>query len=156
MSTNAASIKAFMRKELNEDYIVEIPGIKTFSDENGNTIPMKIRAITTADLTRIRKACHVRKIAKDAKGKPIFNNGAVQYDDQYDANAMTDQMIAEALVFPDLHDKELLNFYGCNEAAELVHKLFQRLDDYSYISNKISEVSGISTDGDEIIDEAKN
>ena len=154
--SNAASIKAFMRKELNETVDVEIPGIKTFSDENGNPIPMRIRAITTADMNRIRKACHIRKIAKDGKGKPIFQNGVIQYDDQYDGNAMTNQMIAEALVFPDLHDKELLSFYGCNEAVELVTKLFRRFDDYTYISEKIQEISGISTDGDEIIEEAKN
>ena len=73
--SNAASIKAFMRKELNEDFIVEIPGIKTFSDDKGNPIPFKIRAITTADLTRIRKACHKRRPAKDAKGKLIFGAG---------------------------------------------------------------------------------
>lgn len=153
---NVTSIKAFMRDELKTETTVEIPGIKTFSDENGNPIPMRIRAITTADMAKIRKACHIRKIARDAKGKPIFNNGAVQYDDQYDGNAMADQMIAQAMVFPDLHDKELLAYYGCNEAVELVHKLFKRFDDYTYISEKIQEASGISTDGDEIIEEAKN
>jgi len=153
---NVPSIKAFMRAELNEDTIVTIPGIKTFSDESGKPIDMKIRVITTADLTRIRKACHTRKIAKDAKGKPIFKDGSIQYDDQYDGNAMTDQMIVQSLVFPDLHDKELLEFYGCNESVELVHKLFRRFEDYTYISEKIQEVSGISATGDEIIDEAKN
>ena len=153
---NVPSIKAFMRAELNEDTIVTIPGIKTFSDESGKPIDMKIRVITTADLTRIRKACHTRKIAKDAKGKPIFKDGSIQYDDQYDGNAMTDQMIVQSLVFPDLHDKELLEFYGCNESVELVHNLFRRFEDYTYISEKIQEVSGISATGDEIIDEAKN
>jgi len=153
---NVPSINAFMRAELNEDTIVTIPGIKTFSDESGKPIDMKIRVITTADLTRIRKACHTRKIAKDAKGKPIFKDGSIQYDDQYDGNAMTDQMIVQSLVFPDLHDKELLEFYGCKESVELVHKLFRRFEDYTYISEKIQEVSGISATGDEIIDEAKN
>ena len=150
------SIKAFMRAELKEETIVTIPGIKTFSDENGKPIDMKIRVITTGDLAKIRKACHVRRIAKDAKGKPIFQNGTIQYDDQYDGNAMNDQMIAQSLVFPDLHDKELLDFYGCADAVELVHKLFAKLDDYTYITEKIQEVSGISSDGDEVIEEAKN
>ena len=69
---------------------------------------------------------------------------------------MNDQMIAQSLVFPDLHDKELLDFYGCADSVELVHKLFAKLDDYTYITEKIQEVSGISNDGDEIIEEAKN
>lgn len=154
--SNVTSIKAFMRAELKEDVIVEIPGIKTFCDENGNPIPMKIRTITTEDLVRIRKACHIRKVAKDAKGKPIFQNGSIQYDDQYDSNAMNDQMIAESMVFPDLHNKELLDFYGCNSAVELVHKLFRSLDDYTYITERINEASGITSDGDEVIEDAKN
>lgn len=150
------SISAFMRPELKEETIVTIPGIKTFTDEHGKPIDMKIRVITTGDLSRIRKACHTRKIAKDAKGKPIFQNGQIQYDDQYDGNAMNDQMIAESMVFPDLHNKELLEFYGCNDAVELVHKLFAKLDDYTYITEQIQQASGISSDGDEIIEEAKN
>ncbi len=152
----ASSIKAFMRSELKETPIIEIPGIKTFSDENGNPIPLKIRAITTNDLSRIRKACHTRKLMRDAKNKPVFQNGNPVYDDQYDGNAMNDQMIAQSLVFPDLHDKELLAFYNCNDAVELVHVLFAKLDDYTYITEKIQEASGISSDGDEIIEEAKN
>ena len=150
------SIRAFMRDELKEQTIVTIPGIKTFSDENGKPIDMKIRVITTGDLTRIRNACHHRVVAKDRKGKPIFQNGQIQYDDYYDSSAMSDQMIAESMVFPDLHDKELLEFYGCNDAVELVHKLFAKLDDYSYITDKIQEISGITSDGDEVIEEAKN
>ena len=34
--------------------------------------------------------------------------------------------------------------------------MFAKLDDYTYITEKIQEVSGISSDGDEIIEEAKN
>ena len=156
MSAKNASINAFMRPELKEQTIVEIPGIKTFVDENGEPIPFKIRVITTADLERIRKGCRIRKIAKDSKGKPIFQSGVIQYSEEYDGNAMSKHMIEEALVFPDLHDKELLAYYGVNSAIELVDKLFQKLDDYTYILNKIQEVSGISDDGDEIIEEAKN
>ena len=153
---NASNLKAFMRADLKEDIIVTIPGIKTFCDENGKPIDMKIRTITTSDLAKIRNACHRRKPAKDAKGKFIFQNGVMQYDDQYDGNAMNDQMIAQSLVYPDLHDQELLNFYGCVDAVDLVHKMFARLEDYSYITEKIQEASGITSDGDEVIEEAKN
>lgn len=154
--SNITSIKSFMRSEIRETPIIEIDGIKTFSDENGNPIPMKIRPITTNDLAKIREACHTRKLMRDGKGKVVFQNGSPVYDDRYNSNAMNDQMIAQALVFPDLHDKELLAFYKCNEAVELVHILFAKLDDYTYISEQISQASGINTDGDEIIEEAKN
>ena len=153
---NVTSISAFMRPELKEETIIEIPGIKTFIDEKGNPIPFKIRAITTADLTRIRKACHKRRPAKDAKGKLIFQNGQLQYDDQYDGNEMSDQMIVQALVYPDLHNKELLDYYGVQDSVDLVHKLFSKLDDYTYLIEQIQQASGISSDGDEIIEDAKN
>lgn len=153
---NVTSISAFMRPELKEETIIEIPGIKTFIDEKGNPIPFKIRAITTADLTRIRKACHKRRPAKDAKGKLIFQNGQLQYDDQYDGNEMSDQMIVQALIYPDLHNKELLDYYGVQDSVDLVHKLFSKLDDYTYMIEQIQQASGISSDGDEIIEDAKN
>lgn len=153
---NVTSISAFMRPELKEETIIEIPGIKTFIDEKGNPIPFKIRAITTADLTRIRKACHERRIVKDAKGKPIFQNGQIQFDDQYDGNAMNDQMIVQALVYPDPHNRELLDFYGVEDSVDLIHKLFRKLDDYTYITEQIQKASGITSDGDEVIEDAKN
>ena len=153
---NVTSIQAFMRPELKEDIIVEVPGIQTFCDENGKPIPFKIRALTTADITMIRKGVRKRKVAKNEKGKPIFQNGVLQYSEEYDNNAMSNEMIAKALVFPDLHDPKLLEYYGVNSAVDLVPRLFRRLDDYSYIVDQIQEVSGISDDGDEIIDEAKN
>lgn len=156
MTAKNPSIQAFMRPELKENPIVEIPGIDTFKDENGVPIPFKIRMITTSDLERIRKGCKVRRIAKDTKGKPIFNGGVVQYSEEYDGNAMGKHMIEEAMVFPDLHDKELLAYYEVNTAVELIDKLFRKLDDFTYVLNKIQEISGISDDGDEIIEEAKN
>lgn len=153
---NVTSIKAFLRAELKEETIVEVPGIKTFSDEEGNPVPFKIRAITTSDLEDIRKGCRNRKIAKDHRGKPIFQNGVIQYSEEYDNNAMSNEMIARALVFPNLHSQEILDFYGVHSAVEVVPLMFRRLDDYSYIVNKIQEISGITDDGDEIIEEAKN
>lgn len=154
--SNVASISAFMRPELKEETIVEVPGIKTFCDENGEPVPFKIRALTTSDLEMIRKGCRNRKIAKDNRGKPIFNSGVIQYSEDYDNSAMSNEMIAKALVFPDLHNQELIDFYGVHSAVDVAPKLFSRLDDYSYIIGKIQEVSGITDDGDEIIEDAKN
>lgn len=156
MANNVFSIKDFMRKELNEEQRIQIPGVKTFSDAEGNPIPITIRLITTSDLKQIRKACHIRKPAKDNKGKLVFQGGQLQYDDQYDGNAISDEMIVQALVFPNMRDKELLDFYKCNSSVELVHKMFWRLDEYTYLIEKIQEASGIDAGDDEIIDEAKN
>lgn len=153
---NVTSISAFMRPELKEDIIVEVPGLNTFCDDNGQPIPFKIRALTTSDLETIRKGCRKRKVAKDSKGKPIFQSGVIQYSEEYDNNAITNEMIASALVFPDLHDAKLLEFYEVRTAANLVTKLFRKVDDYQYIVNKIQEISGISDDEDDMIEEAKN
>ena len=135
---------------------MEIPGVKTFSDSEGNPIPMKIRPIGMDEVTKIRTGCTRRRIAKDNKGKMIFNNGSVVYDEQQDSTAMSNHMIAASLVFPDLHDKDLLLFYGVESAADAVTKVFSRPDDYRYIIGKIQEISGLTDDGDEVVEEAKN
>ena len=154
--SNVFSIKDFMKEELKVDQIVEIPGIKTFCDKDGNPIPMKIKVITSGKLSELRNLARKRTIAKDKKGKPIFNGGQIQYSEEIDSTLLTDVMIAESLVFPDLHDKDLLNYYGEQEAVKLVHKVFAKIDDYTYISDQITEVSGLSRDADELVDEAKN
>lgn len=154
--SNVFSIKDFMREELKVDQVIEIPGIKTFCDKDGNPIPMKIKIITSGKLSELRAMARKRTIAKDKKGKPIYQGGQIQYSEEIDTTLLTDAMIAESLVFPDLHDKELLAYYGEQEAVKLVHKVFAKIDDYQYISNQISEASGIGRDADELIEEAKN
>lgn len=154
--SNVFSIKDFMKEELKVEQVVEIPGIKTFCDKDGNPIPMKIRVITSGKLTELRNMARKREVARDRKGKPMFQNGQVQYSEEVDTAYLTDVMIAESLVFPDLHDKELLAFYGENEAVKLVHKVFSRIDDYQYIANQITEVSGLNADADEMVEQAKN
>ena len=154
--SNAFSIKDFMKEELKVEQIVEIPGIKTFCDKDGNPIPMKIRVITSGKLSELRNLARKRTMAKDKKGKPIFQGGQIQFTEEVDTTLLTDTMIAESLVFPDLHDKELLAYYGEQEAVKLVHKVFAKIEDYQYISDQITEVSGIGKDADELIDEAKN
>lgn len=153
---NAFSIKDFMKDELKIDQVVEIPGIKTFSDKDGNPIPMQVRVITSGKLSELRKLATRRTMVKDKKGKPVFQGGQIQFNEEIDSNYLTDVLIAESLVFPDLHDKELLAFYGEQEAVKLVHKVFARIEDYQYISEQISEVSGLGRDTDEIIEDAKN
>lgn len=156
MAEKVYSIKSFMRAELNEPRVVEIPGVATFSDEAGNPIPMKIREITSGRLAEMRKQATRRHVVKDAKGKPVKVNGQFQYTEDVDSTLLTNIMIAEAMVFPDLHDKELLEFYHEMEAVKLVNKVFARLEDYQYIADQIQEVSGLNRDADDIIDEAKN
>lgn len=153
---NTFSIKDFMRDELKIEHIVEIPGVKTFSDSEGNPIPMKIRAITSGKLSELRNMARKRTIAKDRKGKPIFQGGQIQYSEEIDSSYLSDVMIAESMVFPDLHDPELLKFYGEVEAVKLVHKVFSKIEDYQYIVGKISEISGLDKDDDDLLEEAKN
>lgn len=154
MGTN--NLRFFMREELKQDVITEIPGVKTFCDENGQPMPMKVRSIGSDELLSLRDACKTRRMVKDAKGRPLLVNGQVQYSEEYDSSMVSDALIAAALVFPDLHDKQLLEFYGEQEATKLVRKLFRRVEDYNYISEKVSELSGLQAETQEIVDEIKN
>lgn len=154
--SNATSLKFFMCEELKQEMIVEVPGIQTFCDDKGEPVPFKLRAIGSDELNKIRDGCHIRKMVKDKKGKPMFLNGQIQYTDEYDNVLLTDMLIVSSLVFPDLRDKELLAFYNEQDSTKLVHKVFRKIEDYKYISEKVMEVSGITDDADDVIDTVKN
>ncbi|WP_195985380.1 hypothetical protein [Clostridium sp. D33t1_170424_F3] len=151
------NLKFFMLEELKKDEIVEVPGTDTFKSEDGKPIPFKIRVLETEEINRIRNAYRTRKMAVDKKSKPIIANGEVVFTTDYDAEGANDKIMSEAFVFPDMHDKDLMAFYGCYDAAEMPRKLFRKPADYTYASRMVAQVLGlIDKDDDELIDDAKN
>lgn len=153
----ANSIRYFMRDELKEARVVEVPGIKTFCDEEGNPVPFQIRELSSSEIFKLREGCKKRTMVKDKKGKPMLVGGEVKYTDEYDTALVTAKLIETALVFPDMHDPELLKFYNVLDSVELVNKIFRRVEDYNYIANAVTEVCGLTNEDDsETIDEIKN
>ena len=63
---------------------------------------------------------------RDDKGKPVFNRGQAVFDTTTDSNKALRRIIVEALVYPDLHNKELMDYFDCYEFAEMPLKVFPK------------------------------
>lgn len=154
------NMKYFMREELKNDEVVEVPGIDTFRDENGDNIPFKIKVLGIEEVNKIRKNYTSRRMAVDDKGKRLFDKaGRPIFTEDVDSEAATRRIIVEALEYPNLKDPELMKFFGVNDVMEMPFKLFKNSKDYSYISTVVVDVLGLGeqeVSDDELINEAKN
>jgi hypothetical protein len=148
-----------MKEELKQDEYVEIPGTETFKDEEGNPVPFKLKKLGTEEMNSIRKAYTVRKIGKDDKGKQIFDKGGSPvFFTEIDDAKITNRLIVESFIFPNLKDKDLMDFYGCVDVVDMPLKIFKRPKDYKYISNQVMLINDLleeKTD-EELVEEAKN
>ena len=72
-------------------------------------------------------------------------------------------MIAEALVFPDLNDKDLQDFFKCYDKVDMVDAVFPSAEEYAHVSRVVLAALGLgsavedeSEDDDKQINDAKN
>lgn len=158
------NLKFFMVDSLKQDEIVEVPGINTFKDDKGKPVPFKILKLGTSRLNDIRKGYTVKKLLKDHKGKQMFSKyGEPVFERAYDNEKATAKIIIESLVFPNLADKDLMEFYKCVDVLDMPMKLFKDPNDFKYVSEQVMLVNGISEEEEEdeekensLIEEAKN
>ena len=70
-------------------------------------------------------------------------------------------IIAEALVYPDLKDPDLMAFFNCNDIAEMPLKVFPRADEYAHVSRAVMVALGLASEPaqeeqENVLNEAKN
>ena len=153
-----SKLSYFMRPELKQDVVMEVPGVETFKDEEGNTIPFKIKRLSTSEQNKIRGMYRTRKMATDKNGKPIISNSnEVVFIEKYDGDRAVDRIIVEAFVEPDLKNKELMDFYGVYDVEDMPKIIFSKTEDYNYVVRSVMKILGLweKSDG-EIIEEVKN
>lgn len=144
-----SKFKAFMKPELKEEEILEYPGVDTFKDENGKPIPFKIKCLGRERINEIRKMYRKRKIAKEKNGRPVINGNIVVYEEEYDNEKSTNHIIVDAIVYPDLKNKELMDYYGVVDVTDMPSKLFHKTADFEYINKCIAEACGLSSEESE-------
>lgn len=155
----ALSMQYFMKEELKKDEIVEIPGIDTFKDNDGNIIPFKVKILGTEEIAKIRKMYTTNKLLIDDKGRKVFDkNGKPIYETEVDNLKANQRLLVESLVYPNLKDDELMKYYGCVDALDMPYKVFKKMDDYKKVTSSVIEALGLNNDLDdeELIEEAKN
>lgn len=156
-------LKYFMREKKEE--IITVPGPESFKDEKGNVIQFEVRVLDNATVQKINDNYRKRSIATDKKGQPYISNGEVVFKTEKDSARATRHIIAEALVYPNLKDEKLMEFYGCHDITEMPNLVFPTSEEFAHVSRIVFAALGIGTfpgededagNADSDIEEAKN
>lgn len=151
-------LKYFMRSK--EPEIVTAPGPESFKDEVGKVIDFEIRVLTQEEINRINNNYRKRSMATDKKNNPLVANGEVIWKTEKDSAKATRHLIVEALQYPDLKDKELMDYYGCVDVTDMPLKVFSKADEYEHVLRIVMQALGLSSavseDEDKDVDAAKN
>ncbi|MCD8216688.1 MAG: hypothetical protein LUD01_01350 [Clostridiales bacterium] len=149
-------LKYFMRSL--EDEIVTAPGPDTFRDEDGNIINFEIKVLSQETIDKINNFYRHRSIATDKKGNPMVYRGEVIWKVEKDNAKSTRHLMVEALQYPDLKDKELMEYYKCYDITDMPLKVFKRSDEYQHVLKIVLQALGMQSDATEEdeVDEAKN
>ena len=149
-------LKYFMRNT--EPEIVTAPGPDSFKDEEGNVLQFEIRVLTQKQIEDINASYRHRSMATDKKGNPLIANGEIVWKTERDAARASRHLIAEALVYPDLKDKALMDYYKAVDITEMPRLVFSNPEEYQHVNRIVMEARGIisSASDDEELEEAKN
>ncbi len=131
-----SSLKAFLNPVQVENKEVVVSN--RFMEE-GKVIPFIIRPITQKENEFLIK----KYTRKDKKGAENFNR--TEY-----VQALT----ASAVVFPNLNDAKLQEKYGLGDTEVLKNMLL--VGEYATLASEVQTLSGLDTDINEDIEEAKN
>ncbi|MBE5966414.1 MAG: phage portal protein [Lachnospiraceae bacterium] len=108
--------------------------------EDGKSVPFIIRPITQEENKLL-----IKKFTKrDKKGNETF-----------DRAEYVQSMTASAVVFPDLTNAELQKAYGVLGESTLLQKMLY-VGEYAELAQAVQELSGLDSDINEDIEEAKN
>lgn len=96
-------------------------------------------------------AKHTKKIfAKDERGRLVRDTaGRPVQIEQPDNNRAVRNAIAEALVWPDMHSRELQEEYNVPGFVELLEKMFNRPDIWKWLVSTYNEVQGFNKERDD-------
>lgn len=149
-------LKYFMRST--EPEVVTAPGPDSFKDEDGKVIQFKIKVLSQEEINRINENYRKRSMATDKKGNPLIALGEVVWKTEKDSARASRHLIVEALQYPNLKDKELMEYYGCVDVTDMPLKVFPRADEYQHVSRIVMQALGLasSVNDDEEIEAAKN
>lgn len=132
-----SSLRAFLNpvKPENKEVIVS-----DRFQENGKPVPFIIRPITQKENELLLK----KYTKRDKRGNEIF-----------DRTGYIHELVASAVVFPDLKNAELQQAYGVLGETELL-KAMLLVGEFATLAQAVQELSGLDVNINEEIEEAKN
>lgn len=139
-------LRAFMRESAKAEEIIRVPGPNTIKDENGEVVMLEIRVLSYEKIQKISNNYRRKTIATDKKGNPYISNGEVAFMVEKDDIKASQHILAEALVYPDLKDPDLMAFFNCNSIAEMPLKVFPNSDEYAHVNRAVMAALGLVSD----------
>ena len=155
------SLKAFMRDPAMTEEIIRVPGPATILGEDGKPVTLEIKVLSQARIQEINDNYKTRTVAFDKKGNPYTTGNDIVFRTDHDHAKASRHMMIEALVFPNLKDPELMDYYKCNDATDMPLKVFRTADEYAHVSRAVMAALGLSSEPslevqDKALSEAKN
>lgn len=120
---------------------------KSLCDENGEPLKWEVKALSTKESEEIREHC---TIDVPVPGKPGLMRPKVK-SSQYIA-----EVIAAAIVFPDLNNAELQDSYGVMTATELLKEMVDDPEEYNKFAEFVMEYNGLDETINDKVEQAKN
>ncbi|WAW15457.1 phage tail assembly chaperone [Peptostreptococcus equinus] len=133
-----SKFQAFMKKDIDSLTKEVVISERFINEETGEFIPFKIKPIPTSLEKLIRKGC-----------TNITQNGQ-----DFDSVAYENQIAVNCIVEPDLHDKELQDFYGVLTPEDLLNEMLL-VGENQQLQVELSKINGFKTPKG-LADEAKN
>lgn len=154
----AKNLSYFMREEAKQEQIIKVPGPDSIRDENGNVVELEIKKLSNDTITKINEMYETKTLLKDKKGNFVVQNGMAVYKVDRDRNRAARHLMVEALAYPDLRDKKLMEFFGCVDITDMPLKVFPDSKEFAYVSHQVLKVLNLADDepDSQEIEDAKN
>lgn len=141
-----SQFSAFMKSNKKVKENIKYAATKSLTDENGKPLEWELRPISTKLNDQIRESC---TIEVQVTGKPGM------YRTKTDSSAYQNKLMAAAVVYPNLNDRELQDSYGVLSAEDLLKEMIDDAGEYTDLMIKIQQISGF-TSLQEDVETAKN
>ena len=121
---------------------VTSPKAAGFVDKEGKVEKWKLKTITADENDAIRKQCYKQvQVGKRMK-------------QEFDTVKYLELLADKCVVYPDLHNVELQDFYNVMDSIKLLKKHLLNPGEYDDLMQEIQEINGYSLD--DAVEEAKN
>lgn len=139
-----SDLQAFMIEKKEE--IFEYEASKRFKDNEGKPIKWKLKTITAKENEELRKECYKQVL--------VSNKNKKGYQQQLDTVKYLGLLVDKCVVYPDLHDASLLDYYHEMDSIVLLTKHLLNPGEYDDLTAEVQKINGYELE--EAADEAKN
>ncbi|VUZ28536.1 Uncharacterised protein [Acetobacterium wieringae] len=140
----ADNLKAFMVKNRAVKEPTKYPASADFVDENGEPMEWVLRPVPPEKNDQLVGDSMIADF--DAKGNPIM---------KFKESLYRKNLIVESVIFPNLNNAELQDFYKVKEPGDLVNAMLN-INEYKQLVDKIQEINGFKVNIDKKAKEVKN